>query len=237
MADRLRPLWDFDDLDGTETRLRSQLEQEQTDAGRAEALTQLARVEGLRGEFARSAELLDEAEPLAGSSPVANVRLELERGRMYRSSGDPEAAYPLFQSAFDRAVEAGEYWLAGDAAHMCAIAVDDRKLQEEWAQRGLELAEREPAAAYWAGPLLNNLGWAYYDAGEHERALEVFERALEVRKRDHGNAAAIAWAQFAVGQTLRTLGRAEEAVRILEQATQTLPEEDEIRDELDAARA
>jgi len=64
----------------------------------------------------------------------------------------------------------------------------------------------------------------------------VFERALEVRKRDPGNTAAIAWAQFAVGQTLRTLGQADEAVRLLEQAAQTLPGEDEIRDELDAAR-
>ena len=236
MSDRLRPLWDFDDLDRTERRLRSQLEQEATEAGRAEVLTQLARVAGLRGEFDGGERLLDEAEPLAGANAVANVRLELERGRMFRSSGDPEAAYPLFQSAFGRALEAGEFYLAGDAAHMCAIAVDDRKLQEEWAQRGLELAEQEPAAAYWAGPLLNNLGWAYYDAGEHERALEVFERALEVRKRDPGNAAAIAWAQFAVGQTLRTLGRADEAVRFLEQAAQTLPGEDEIRDELDAAR-
>jgi tetratricopeptide (TPR) repeat protein len=236
VTDRLRPLWDFDDLDRSERRLRSQLEQEATEAGRAEVLTQLARVSGLRGEFDGCERLLDEAEPLAGANAVANVRLELERGRMFRSSGDPEAAYPLFQSAFGRALEAGEFYLAGDAAHMCAIAVDDRKLQEEWAQRGLELAEREPAAAYWAGPLLNNLGWTYYDTGEHERALEVFERALEVRKRDPGNAAAIAWAQFAVGQTLRTLGRADEAVRLLEQAAQTLPEEDEIRDELDAAR-
>ena len=39
MSDPLRPLWDFDDLDATEARFR---------ALQAEALTQLARVEGLR---------------------------------------------------------------------------------------------------------------------------------------------------------------------------------------------
>jgi tetratricopeptide (TPR) repeat protein len=217
-VDRLRPLWDFDDLDRSERRLRSQLEQEPTEAGRAEVLTQLARVAGLRGEFDGCERLLDEAEPLAGSSAVANVRLELERGRMYRSSGDPEAAYPLFQSAFGRAVEAGEFYLAGDAAHMCAIAVDDPKLREEWTQRGLDLAEREPAAAYWAGPLLNNLGWTYYDAGGHERALELFERALDVRERDPGNPAGIAWARYAVAQTLRALGRADDAVAAIEPA-------------------
>ncbi len=237
MADRLRPLWDFGDLDASERRFREQLEREESDAGRAEVLTQLGRVEGLRGDFEACGQLLDDAEPLAGSSPAANIRLELERGRMYRSNGDSEAAYPLFQSAFGRAEEAREWYLAGDAAHMCAIAVDDSKLQEEWAQRGLDLAEREADAAYWAGPLLNNLGWSYSEARKHERALELFERALDVRERDPENPGAIAWAQYGVAYELRALGRAAEAVPLLEQAAETLPEEEEIRQELERARA
>jgi tetratricopeptide (TPR) repeat protein len=207
VPDRLRLLWDFDDLDASQERLRAQLEQEDSDAGRAEVLTQLARVEGLRGDFEKCADLLDRAEPLAGTNPVANVRLELERGRMFRSSGDLEAAFPLFQSAFERACEADEYFLAGDAAHMCAIAVTDRGVREEWTQRGLELGEREADAAYWAGPLLNNLGWAYHDAGEYERALETFERALEARERDPENQIAIAWAKEAIEETRKALGR------------------------------
>jgi tetratricopeptide (TPR) repeat protein len=208
MPDRLRPLWDFDDLDLSAERFREQLDKEDTDAGRAEVLSQLARVEGLRDEFERSAELLDKAEPLAGSDPVANIRLELERGRMFRSSGDLEAAFPLLRSAFERACEAGEFWFAGDAAHMCAIAVTDRDLMDEWTQRGIDLGEREPDSAYWAGPLLNNLGWAYFDAGEHERALELFEQALAVRQRDPGNEAAIQIAKEAVEEARQALGRA-----------------------------
>ena len=51
--DRLRPFWDFDDLDGSEHRLREQLDRETSDSGRAEVLTQLARVEGLRGRLRR----------------------------------------------------------------------------------------------------------------------------------------------------------------------------------------
>jgi tetratricopeptide (TPR) repeat protein len=237
MPDRLRPLWDFDDLDATERRFRAQLAQEESDSGRAEVLSQLARIQGLRGEFATCGELLDEAEPLAGSDPAANIRLELERGRMYRSSGDSEAAFPLFRSAFSRAEEAGEHYLAGDAAHMCAIGVDDLELQDEWTRRGLAYAEREPEAAYWAGPLLNNLGWAYSEAGKLERALELFERALEVRERDPENPGAIAWARYAVACTLRKLGRVHEAVPLLEQAAEALPGEDEVREELDGARA
>src|SRR2546422_6032576 len=207
MVDRLRPLWDFDDLDATERRFRGQLTEEESDAGRAEVLTQLARVHGLRGDFHECGRELDAAERLAGSSPVANVRVDLERGRMHRSSGDAAAALPLFESAFARAREAGEHYLAGDAAHMCAIAVQDREAMEQWTQLGLELGQREPAAAYWAGPLLNNLAWSYYDAGEYERALELFQRALEARERDPGNEASIAWARDGGGQTLRMLGR------------------------------
>jgi tetratricopeptide (TPR) repeat protein len=207
MADRLRPLWDFDDLDASERRFREQLGREESDAGRAEVLTQLARVEALRSDFEACKRLLDEAGPFGGSSVLANIRLELERGRMFRSSGDLEAALPLFQSAFERALGAGERYLAGDAVHMCAIAVSDIDAMAKWTERGLDLCESESEAAYWAGPLLNNLGWAYYDAGEHERALDLFERALEVRERDPANEAAIAHAKEAVGTARQALGR------------------------------
>ena len=207
MPDRLPPLWDFDDLDGTEQRLRAQLEEESDDAGRAEVLTQLARAEGLRGDFDACERLLQEAERLAGSSAPARIRIDLERGRKLRSSGDPAAALPLFEAAFGRASESGEHYLAGDAVHMCALAVsEDRAAMEQWTQRGLELGERKPAAAYWAGPLLNNLGWAYFDAGEHEHALGLFERALEVRKRDPVDQKAIALAEEAIWSARDALG-------------------------------
>jgi tetratricopeptide (TPR) repeat protein len=198
MADRLRPLWDFDDLDSTERRLSDLLEAEECDAGRAEVLTQLARVEGLREDFDASERLLQQAEALAGTSDLARVRIDLERGRKLRSSGDPAAALPLFEAAYARASDAGQDFLAGDAVHMCAISVDEVEAMEEWTRRGLDLGERRPAAAYWAGPLLNNLGWAYYDAGDRRRALELFEHALEVRLRDPENEAAIAFAREAV---------------------------------------
>jgi len=237
VSDRLRPLWDFDDLDGTEQRLRAQVEEESDDAGRAEVLTQFARVEGLRGDFDACERLLQEAERLAGSSARAGIRIDLERGRKLRSSGDPAAALPLFEAAFARACESGEDYLAGDAVHMCALAVSaDRAAMEQWTQRGLELGEREPAAAYWAGPLLNNLGWAYSESRKHERALELFEQALEVRQRDPDNKSAIAWAQYAIGYELRALGRAAEAVPLLEQAAETLPADEYVRQELEQAR-
>ena len=91
---------------------------------------------------------------------------------------------------------------------MCALAAPDRAGFVAWTNRGIELAESSEAAAYWLGPLLNNLGWELFDAGEHEQALEAFERALEVRLRDPGNPAAIEHAREAVAEARRALGRA-----------------------------
>jgi tetratricopeptide (TPR) repeat protein len=214
MPDRLRPLWDFDDLDASQERLRAQLARETTDAGRAEVLTQLARVESLQRDFDACERLLEEAESLAVDDPLAEARIDLERGRKLRSWGDADAAVPLFESAFARACEEGLYFLAGDAAHMVAISDPDRMI--EWTQRGLELAEAEPDAAYWSGPLLNNLGWHHFEAGEYDEALAAFERALEARERDPENPVEIEIARYAVGKTLRLLGRPEEAATLLE---------------------
>jgi len=205
MPDRLRRLWDFDDLDATEERLRAQLEVEADDPGRAEVLTQLARIEGLRGEFDSCERLLQEAEELVGKSEIVKVRVELERGRKLRSSGAAAASVPLFESAFSRAFENQLFYLAGDAAHMVAIADPGKMI--EWTERGLALADAEPDAAYWAGPLLNNLGWHYFETGDYEASLSVFERALEVRERAATNADAIGFAKEAVETALKALGR------------------------------
>src|SRR4029450_7692476 len=87
-VDRFRELWDFEDLDASEARFRALLAKERSNEGRAEVLTQLARVEGLRGAFDEGEQLLEEAEALAGTSGIARARVELERGRLRRSSGD-----------------------------------------------------------------------------------------------------------------------------------------------------
>ena len=218
MGDRLRSLWDFADLGGSEQRLRAALEDEPSDEGRAEVLTQLARVEGLRGDFEAGERLVDEAGALVPEGGVAAARVDLERGRLRRSSGDPAAAFPLFESAFEAACGAGAWFIAADAAHMAALAASGREGFVEWAQRGIELGEEHGEASYWAGPLLNNLGWEYYEAGELELALEAFERALQARGREPDKEEPIALARYAVGKALRALGRSEEAIPLLEQA-------------------
>ncbi|HST16342.1 MAG TPA: tetratricopeptide repeat protein [Gaiellaceae bacterium] len=213
--DRLRPLWDFGDLDATSSRLLEQLGSEPDDDGRAEVLTQLARVEGLRSDFESAERLLGEAEAL-GSSPVVGARVALESGRVLRSSGDPEAAFPLFVAAYDTALGAREDFIAADAAHMAAI------VDPSWAERGIELAERSTDAAYWLGPIWNNLGWSRLENGDAAGALDAFERALAARDREPQ----IGVARYAVARALRELGRSEEAVQQLERAVADAPAPD-----------
>jgi len=218
MDDRLRPFWDFNDLDASEERFRDQLLREKSDPGRAEVLTQLARVHGLRGDFDAGDDLIDDASLLAGSSTVARARIDLERGRLRRSSGDRDRALPLFESAFAIALEAGQEFVAADAAHMAALAAPDRPGFVAWTRRGITLAEEHADASYWLGSLLNNLGWEHYESGEYAEALDAFERALTARERTPENPEPIALARYAVGKALRGLDRADEAIPLLEQA-------------------
>jgi tetratricopeptide (TPR) repeat protein len=218
MDDRLRPLWDFDDLDATDKRFREQLTREDSDAGRAEVLTQLARIHGFRGDFDAGDDLIDDATLLAGSSTVARARIDLERGRLRRSSGDRDSALPLFESAFVVALEAEQQFVAADAAHMAALAAPDRSGSVAWTERGVALADEHAEASYWLGPLLNNLGWEHYEAGEYAQALDAFERALAARERTPEISAPIALARYAVGKALRALGRSEQAIPLLERA-------------------
>ncbi|MBM7785462.1 tetratricopeptide repeat protein [Tenggerimyces flavus] len=213
MTDPLRPFWDFDDLDATEARFH---------VLRAEILTQLARVHGLRDDFAAGDRLLDEA--AATESPVLAARVALERGRLRRSSGDAESALPLFERAFAVANETGETFLAIDAAHMAAIVAPATEDREEWARRGIALAEESdvPDVRRWLGSLWNNVGWDRFERGDHADALTAFEQALQAY--DQGEQLQLA--RYAVAKALRALGRANEAIALLELAVAETPEPD-----------
>ncbi len=54
------------------------------------------------------------------------------------------------------------------------------------------------------GSILEALGRAYYNSGQHERSRETFEALLEVDPSAH-------YAHYALGQSLKQLGRRKEA--------------------------
>lgn len=92
----------------------------------------------------------------------------------------------------------------------------DRESAFELLQRGRELMRRRHSAQAVVvleraarmepakGSILEALGRASFNSGQHERAREAFEALLEVDPSSH-------YGQFALGQSLRKLGRHREA--------------------------
>ena len=102
---------------------------------------------------------------------------------------------------------------------MAALVAPDLDGFVEWTDRGVELAEADAeGSGYWLGPLYNILGWAHYDTGAFEEAVEAFRRQVVARELDPGPGQALEIARYALGKALRALGRSAEAVPLLEGA-------------------
>ncbi len=184
--------------------------------------SQQARAVGLAGDFAAAERILDDvdAADLDGiGAEHARARLAIERGRVLNSTGDPEAAAPLFATAYLLASACGAGGLAIDALHMSAIAagaVEGHDAARAWDERALAEIERsgDPSAEAWRGTILNNLGWDLHDGGHLADALEVFERAVTARL-DAGQQDRVLVARWCVGRALRSLGRYDEALELM----------------------
>lgn len=177
-------------------------------------LTQIARTYSLNNEFDSAHAVLDRVEAQLPKEPtVATVRYLLERGRTFRSSGDPKTAEPLFVKAFELGQQLKADFFAIDAAHMVAIAVEAKEEKRKWNLLGIKLAEAatEKSARDWRAALCNNMGWDYFESGEYDKALEFFEQALEAHI-EKGVPRQIDIAHWSVAKGLRMVGRIDEAL-------------------------
>ena len=140
------------------------------------------------------------------------ARVALERGRLRRSSGDAEAARPDFEEAARLARDSGLEELHVDALHMVALVVPPEESREV-SLHALDAARgsTDPRARDWDASLLNNIGMAHADAGDHVAALVSFEEALEARERI-GEVGRTRVARWMVAWSLRHLGRTGEAL-------------------------
>jgi tetratricopeptide (TPR) repeat protein len=203
-------LWDFDDPAASEHRFSAAADSASA-ADRDVLLTQVARARGLQGRFDEALALLESLD--ATQSEVA-VRALLERGRALNSSGNPDAARPLFEQAFAAASAAGFEFLAVDALHMLAI-VGASDAQDTLNRRALDLASSadDPRARQWRGSLLNNMGWTAFDRGDLDDSLRLFEDGVAARQHE-GRQPAILVARWCVARCLREMGRTDEALAI-----------------------
>ena len=86
--------------------------------------------------------------------------------------------------------------------------------------------ERASVAEPGKGSILEALGRAYYNSGQHDRSRDAFESLLEVDPSAH-------YAHFALGQSLKQLGRRREARTHLRLAVALSPSSRLYRDALE----
>jgi predicted negative regulator of RcsB-dependent stress response len=202
MTTDLRELWDFDDPEGSERRFR-RLAGDADEPLATYALTQVARALGLQERYDDAHALLD---GLAPADDESATRISLERGRLLRSAGDEVASRPCFEDAAHRAQRAGLDELAVDALHMLALVVDPAdRLDAHYQALAWAKAADDPAARDWDASILNNIGMAYAESGDHAGALAAFEDALAARERI-GDPARTRVARWMVAWSLRHLG-------------------------------
>jgi tetratricopeptide (TPR) repeat protein len=221
----LETVWGHAQPTRTEAAFRALLPQAEASGNASyylEMLTQIARTQGLQGDFAAAHQTLDQVQALLTADlSRAWVRYLLERGCVFNSSGQPDEARPLFEAAWEQGRACHDDLYAIDAAHMVAIvAPPEEKL--EWNLKGLELVERtaDARAHSWGGSLYNNIGWDYHAQGRYQLALESFQKALEWRQVQ-GDPREILIATWCIARALRSLGQVAEALR----RQQTLHEE------------
>ena len=217
-------LWDYDHPEATEKRFRELLPAA-VDSGdlsyMAQLLTQIARAEGLQRKFPNAHKTLDRVEKaLPKADDKAKIRYLLERGRVFNSSGNPDAARPLFSQAVDLALKSKEDFYAVDAAHMMAI-VEPSEKQLQWNLKALGLAEdsQDEKARSWKGSLYNNIGWTYFDQEHYEEALAMFEKALKFRE-EQGDPANTRIAKWCIAKALRMMDHTEEALEMQKELLQ-----------------
>ena len=96
---------------------------------------------------------------------------------------------------------------SGEVDHESAYALlqrgQDLMRRRHYAQAAIVLA-RAAGAEPGKGSILEALGRAYYNSGQHDPARETFEALIEVEPSSH-------YGHYALGQSLKQLGRRREA--------------------------
>jgi len=208
-------VWDFSEPADSEATFRDLLpaaRQSENEEYLYQLLTQIARAQGMQRRFVSAHSTLDGVEArLSPSTPVAQVRYQLERGRVFNSSGSPERAQPLFLEAWETAKKIRAHVYAVDAAHMLAIVVSASSL--EWNEKALAYAETsgDDRALRWRGRLYNNMGWTWHESRQFNKALSMFRKdfVFRVESKDEDGARIAKWS---MARTLRSLERFEEAL-------------------------
>ncbi|MBD3366859.1 MAG: hypothetical protein GF405_01640 [Candidatus Eisenbacteria bacterium] len=185
-----------------------------------EACAMRARTHLIAGRIDEGRRWLDQAAARADiTDPPAYSRFLGVRGRFeWQADEDPAGASETFREMFDYCSSREQWERAVDAAHMVALTGSPEE-RFEWARRGIAMADSGGLGS-WLGPLWNNLGWDYIDAGRYEEGLDALERAREYHYQ-HGDSLSKLIADYSVAHAKMKLGRLADAKLMLREVFDT----------------
>jgi tetratricopeptide (TPR) repeat protein len=227
-------LWNYGDPAGTEkifSDLLSIAKGAENQELLPQLLSQIARCQGLQGQFEQAHATLDLAEThLTVETHLARGRILLERGRALNSSGSAEKSIPLFLEALTVARDHDLFYHAVDAAHMLGI-VEKPERALEWNLKAIAMAEQtsDERARGWLGPLYNNTGWTFHDLGRFDQAMELFQKGYEFRVA-RGQVPQARIARYTIARTLRSMERFDEALAMQKEIQAEIESSDAERD-------
>ncbi len=185
-----------------------------------EACAMRARTHLIAGRIEEGRGWLDQAGARADKTDTpAYSRYLGVRGRFeWQADQEPAKASETFREMFTYCQTREEWERAVDAAHMVALTGSPEE-RFEWARRGIAMADSGKLEE-WLGPLWNNLGWDYLDAGHYEQGLDALEKAREYHYR-HGDSLSRLIADYSVAHAKMKLGRLADAKLMMREVFDT----------------
>lgn len=173
-----------------------------------EATVQVARALLTQGKTNEGNIFLAEAASKANESDALGWSRYLGvRGRFEWKANDLVSARKTFEEYYNYCALHNLGARAIDAANLNGIVAETPEQSIEWTRRGIEIAESNEAENQ-LGPLWNNLGGAYYDLKQYDKALECYLKARDYHWRFSTETAKL-FADYHVGMTYRLIGQAE----------------------------
>jgi len=177
-------------------------------------LSQIALTQAMQQKFTEAHKTIDTAEGLLTNEyPLAQVRILLERGRVFHQSDNIDAALPLFIKSYELSAYNHFDVHTVNAAHIVAIVIKDVDEKIKWNKMAIELASntKDKHVEAWLGSLYNNLAQNYIESKQYNEAYKAFEQC-KIQGQKSGHSIVIRGAKWGMARALRSLNSLDEAL-------------------------
>lgn len=189
-------------------------------------LTQIGLMQAVQKKFEQAHARLDQAQGACRTDDyVGQVRLLLERGRVFQQASDIEQAQKYFHASYELSKLHDLDYHTINAAHMIAIVEPELSDKMRWNKLALDLTlqTKDTKAAQWLAPLYNNLGQNYFDAQQYEKSLYHYQQALQLfEKDDRYSSANCIFSRWTIARCLRALGDVDKAFALQHELLSTI---------------